>query len=140
MNKNITLKERISSDYMTAFKNRDTIKKILLSTVQGEIQTIEKNIGQDNLSDPDVMKILTKMCKSLNETLKEVNHVESEVELSILSEYMPKQMSREEITSKLETLIKSSGSPLNIGMVMKSFVNDPVDKKIVLEIFNNINK
>lgn len=130
-----SLRERIFADHMTAFKDRDTVKKVLLSTVKGEIQNAEKNGGQANLSDGDVLKILTKMCKSLNETLKEVDHAESHEELLILSQYLPKQMSREDAIAKLNDLKITNGPSMNIGLVMKAFSADAVDKKMVSELF-----
>jgi uncharacterized protein YqeY len=50
----MSLKEKISKDYMTAFKERNAVAKNLLSVVKGEIQTIEKNTGVDCLSDTEV--------------------------------------------------------------------------------------
>ena len=65
----MSLKEKISKDYMTAFKERNAVAKNLLSVVKGEIQTIEKNTSIENMSDEDVTKILNKTVKSLKETL-----------------------------------------------------------------------
>ena len=56
----MTLKERITTDYMTAFKAKDTTAKNLLSVIKGEIQTIEKNTGVESMSDEDVLKIIAK--------------------------------------------------------------------------------
>ena len=63
-----TLKEKISADYMSAFKAKNTVAKNLLSVIKGEIQTIEKNTGIETLSDEEVTKILNKTVKSLKET------------------------------------------------------------------------
>ena len=38
----MTLKEKINADYMKAFKEKNTVKKNLLSVVKSEITTIEK--------------------------------------------------------------------------------------------------
>jgi uncharacterized protein YqeY len=46
------LREQINTDYMTAFKSKNTVAKNLLSVIKGEIQTIEKNVGTE-LSDED---------------------------------------------------------------------------------------
>ena len=61
------IKEQINKDYMTAFKAKNTVAKNLLSVIKGEIQTQEKNTGVDNLSDEEVLKILTKTAKSLSQ-------------------------------------------------------------------------
>lgn len=144
----MTLKEQINKDYMTAFKNKDVVTKNLLSVVKGEIQTIEKNTGVDSLSDNDVNKILQKTSKSLKETLSVLENTTRELndlklqqvksELSVISNYLPKEMSREEISLKIAQL-KSEGKT-QIGLIMKEFNNLPADKKVVSEVLkeNNI--
>ena len=63
------LKQNISADHMIAFKNRNQVVKAILSTVIGEIQTVEKNLGIQDLPNDQVEKILTKFCKCLQETI-----------------------------------------------------------------------
>lgn len=128
-----TLKTRIAADYITAFKAKDAIKKSILSTVKGEIQTVEKNTGQVDLDDEGVMKILTKTVKNLNISIAEADDEGSKQELSVLEGYMPKQMSREEVKAKVEGLL--AGGATNIGAIMKAFALDAVDKKLVAEVF-----
>ena len=137
------IKQQINKDYMTAFKSKNTVAKNLLSVVKGEIQTIEKNIGVENLSDEDVLKILTKTAKSLKETINSIsNDSESELlskstaELIIIEGYLPKQMSKEEVTEKVIKL-KNSGVT-NIGSIMKEFASLPVDKKMVSEVIKEV--
>ena len=132
----MTLKERISTDYMTAFRAKDSIAKNLLSVIKGEIQTIEKNTGIENMSDEDVTKILNKTVKSLKETLLASDSVDTKLELAIIESYLPKQLSKEEIFTKV-TDLKSAGIT-NIGQIMKEFAALPVDRKIVSEAIKEI--
>ena len=140
----MTLKEKISADYMTAFKTKDVVAKNLLSVVKGEIQTIEKNTGVENLSDEDVLKILTKTAKSLNETIKSLapvdgkgeEIVQADAELAIIQCYLPKQMSKEEVTQKVTELVNSGVT--NIGAIMKEFASLPADKKMVSEVIKEV--
>ena len=87
----MTLKERISADYMTAFRAKDSVAKNLLSVIKGEIQTIEKNTGIENMSDEDVTKILNKTLKSLKETLQASDSVDTKLELTIIEAMGPKE-------------------------------------------------
>lgn len=132
----MTLKEKINKDYIDAFKAKNTLSKNLLSVIKGEIQTIEKNTGVENLTDEDVTKILNKSVKSLKETLSSLTDPDklsfSKTELEIVESYLPKQMSAEEIASKIDSLISSGIT--NIGAIMKEFSSLPVDKKIVSEL------
>jgi uncharacterized protein YqeY len=140
------IKEQINKDYMTAFKAKNTVAKNLLSVVKGEIQTIEKNTGVENMSDEDVLKILTKTSKSLNETIKSLSPIDGKgedivqavVELAIIQGYLPKQMSKNEVSEKVTELLNSGIT--NIGAIMKEFATLPADKKMVSEIIKEIIK
>jgi len=136
----MTLKEQINKNYIEAFKSKNVVEKNLLSVIKGEIQTVEKNTGVENLQDEDVIKILNKFVKSLKETLKSLspvdgngeNLVQTAVELAIVECYLPKQLSVEEIQVKIDALVASGVN--NLGQIMKEFNSLPVDKKIVSEI------
>lgn len=129
-----TLKQRISADFMTAFKNRDNDRKTILGVIKSAIQTEEKNSGVTEMSDEDVMKILNKVVKGLNETISLADDHESKVQLAVVEEYMPKRMGRNEVKNKIDDL-RSSDPSIAIGAVMKAFALDAVDKKMVAEVF-----
>ena len=128
----MTLKEKINKDYIEAFKAKNTVKKNLLSVIKGEIQTIEKNSMVENLSDEEVIKILNKFAKNCKENIRLANDEKSKVELVVIESYLPKQLSSEEIQSKIESLVASGVK--NIGQIMKEFSTLPADKKIVSEM------
>jgi uncharacterized protein YqeY len=141
------IKEQINKDYMTAFKAKNVVAKNLLSVVKGEIQTIEKNTGVENMSDEDVLKILQKSAKSLRETISSLEKtqtgmyfsndlVSAKEELGIIESYLPKQMSKEEVTTKV-TELKDAGVT-NIGAIMKEFASLPADKKMVSEVIKEV--
>lgn len=134
----MTLKEKINADFMIAFKSKNMVAKSILSVVKGEIQTVEKNIGSDNLSDAEVMKILTKTVKSLKETITLSNDEKSKVELSVIEVYLPTQMSKEEVTAKVTELVNSGIT--QIGAIMKEFSTLPADKKMVSESIKEVVK
>ena len=132
----MTLKEKINADYMTAFKAKDAVSKKLLSVIKGEIQTIEKNVGVDSLSDEEVTKILNNTVKSLKETLQASDSADTKLELEIVEAYLPKQLSKDEIVSKV-TELKVAGIT-NIGQIMKEFATLPVDRKLVSEVIKEV--
>jgi uncharacterized protein YqeY len=134
----MTLKEKINADFMTAFKSKNMVAKSILSVVKGEIQNVEKNVGTDNLSDVEVTKILTKTVKSLKETIALTNDEKSKVELSVVEVYLPKQMSKEEVTAKVTELVNSGIT--QIGAIMKEFATLPADKKMVSESIKEVIK
>jgi len=134
----MTLKEKINADFMTAFKSKNMVAKSILSVVKGEIQTVEKNIGSDNLSDVEVTKILTKTVKSLKETITLSNDEKSKLELAVVEVYLPTQMSKEEVTAKVTELVNSGIT--QIGAIMKEFATLPADKKMVSESIKEVIK
>jgi uncharacterized protein YqeY len=131
----MTLKQKISTDYMTAFKAKDVVSKNLLSVIKGEIQTLEKNTGVDSLSDEEVTKILNKTVKSLKETIEKGGEI-AKMELAIIEAYLPKQLSKEDIVAKV-TELKLAGIT-NIGQIMKEFSTLPVDRKLVSEVIKEV--
>jgi len=133
----MTLKNKISSDYLVAFKAKDQVSKSILSVVKGEIQTQEKNLSISDLSDEDVTKILNKTIKSLNETISKSDDLESKLQLEVVSKYLPKQMSESEISEIISGMI-SENPEIKIGDIMKKFAGVNADKKLVSQIFNSL--
>jgi uncharacterized protein YqeY len=135
------LKKKINEDYMIAFKEKNTQTKNLLSVVKGEIQTQEKNTGVEDLSDEAVIKIINKIAKSLREQLIIDNPVITQAvreELAIIEVYLPKQMSNEEITTKVSELIADGA--INMGEIMKAFSGLQADKKTVSQVYQELTK
>ena len=129
----MNLKQKINADYMSAFKSKNTVAKNLLSVIKGEIQTIEKNSGSENLSDDDVTKILNKTAKSLKETNASFPSEQTAEELSIVESYLPKQMGEQEIKEKIQDLIGEGAG--NVAEIMRSFASLPADRKLVASIY-----
>lgn len=130
------LKEKINADYMSAFKSKNAVAKNLLSVIKGEIQTLEKNTGIENLSDEEVIKILNKSVKSLKEMNTSFPSEQTAEELVIIESYLPKQMTEGEITIMIENLIAEKD--LNIAEVMREFASYPVDRKLVAQVYNSL--
>lgn len=126
------LKEKINTDFIKAFKEKDTLKKSLLGSVKGEMQTIEKNIIVENLSDDEVTKLLNRFAKNLKENISIANDEKSKLELEIIESYLPKEMTTEEAQLKINSLIASGVN--NMGLLMKEFAKDQIDKKMVSEM------
>lgn len=134
----MTQKEKIEKDYIVAFKSRNTVAKNLLSVVKGEIQNTEKSINQSPLSDIEVNKILNKTLKNLKDTISQSDDEESKSQLLIIEDYLPKQMSREEIFNKVTDIVNSGIT--NIGGIMKEFSTLSADRKMVSDVIKEIVK
>ena len=129
----MNIEQKISEDFIKAFKERDTFKKTLLGVVKGEIETAKKKKSSTDLfSDNDALDILNKFAKNLRENIRVANDDKSKQELAIISEYLPAQLSDAEVNSKLDALISSGIT--NLGAIMKEFGKLPVDKKMLSEL------
>jgi len=126
------LKQKINSDFITAFKARNTVEKSILGTIKGEIQTQEKNAQVENLSDEAVTKILLKFSKGLKQTIEVSADENSKLELAIVEAYLPKQMSEAEVQTKIDEIV--AGGASHIGQIMKEFAKLSADKKLVSEL------
>jgi uncharacterized protein YqeY len=127
------LKEKISEDFMIAFKAKDMNKKNFLGVIKGEIQNAE--LRGISPTDENVLNILKKMEKSLLQT----NTTESLAELEYIKPYLPQMMSEKLIREKVLTYKKSGIT--NLGQIMGEFnkhYKGQVDNKMVSEIAKEI--
>ncbi|MEE0978804.1 MAG: GatB/YqeY domain-containing protein [Muribaculaceae bacterium] len=120
--------DKISADIMTAMKARDKVRLEALRGVKKEFIEAKTAEGAGGvLSDDNAMKILIKMVKQRKESARiyqENNRAElAEAELAeaaVIEEYLPKQLSDEELTAELTKIIEQVGatSAKDMGKVM----------------------
>ena len=125
----MTVQEQINTDFINALKNKDWKRKTFLGVIKGEIQTKETRDG--SINEQDILTILKKMEKSL----LQINTPESLSELEIIKPYLPQMMSKELISTKVETYINSGLSTQ--GQIMEEFnkhYKGLVDNKELSEI------
>lgn len=128
----MTIEKRIEADFMSAFKARNTEVKTLLGTVKGEMQNLKKNLMVETLSDEKAIELLTKFAKNMKETIRLTNDEKTKSELLVIENYLPKQMSEQEVIAKLDEAIAAGAT--NIGAIMKAFAGLPVDKRMLSEL------
>ncbi len=126
----MSLKERIDAEIKAAMKSKD---KVRLETVRGIKKfIIEKEVsvrpsGQDGLTEAQEMEILVQIAKQRRDSIEQYRKggredlvVQEEAELVILEEYLPPQMSDEDISQVIDEVIASAGatSAKEMGKVM----------------------
>ena len=121
------LKEKLMEDLKESMKNKDVIRKNTIQMVRAAILQIEKDKGIE-VEDDKILEIISKEVKSKKDVLKDFEKAERQdlidqtnQEISVLKEYLPKQLSREEIKSELEKIIAEIGatSMKDMGTIMK---------------------
>lgn len=120
--------ETINGDIKKAMLAREQVRLETLRGIKKEFLEAKTAKGSDGtLSDDVAMKILAKMVKQRKETAEiyasqsrpELAEAEL-VEASIIEEYLPKQLSDEELTAALQVIIEQVGatSAKDMGKVM----------------------
>lgn len=123
------LKQQLRDDLTTAMKARDQLKSSTLRMVLTAI-TNEEVAGKEarELDDADVLKIITKEGKKRRESAEAFTDAgrpelaEQELaELTICEEYLPAQLSSDELTQIINDAIAESGAQgmQAMGSVMK---------------------
>lgn len=121
------LKEKLMEDLKESMRNKDVIRKNTIQMVRAAILQIEKDKGIE-VEDDKILEIISKEVKSKKDVLKDFEKAERQdlidqtnQEISVLQEYLPKQLSREEIKSELEKIIAEIGatSMKDMGAIMK---------------------
>ena len=124
----MNLFDRISEDIKTAMKARDKVRLEALRGVKKEFLEAKTAPGANGeLSDETATKIMTKMVKQRKESARiytENNRTElAEGELAeaaVIEEYLPKQLSPQEVEAELKVIIAEVGAtgPKDMGKVM----------------------
>ena len=112
---------------MTARKSNDVVAKNLLTTLLGELQTIEKNSLGGSIDENIILTTLRKFVKNAEQTRKtlfESNRSDQlmiiDREISILNSYLPQLMTESQLTKaikQIQTHLNLSG-PKSKGPVM----------------------
>lgn len=102
------MKDRILKDLLSAMKSQDKERLAVLRMVKGAIQLDEIN-KKSNLTDDEVIGVLAKQIKTRKESIVEFEKgnrsdliEKTNKEIEILNEYMPEQLSDEEINKIID--------------------------------------
>lgn len=121
------LKEKLMDDLKLAMREKNEIRKNTVQMVRAAILQIEKDKGIV-VEDDKIIEIIAKEVKSKKDALidfekggREDLISQTNEEILILQEYLPKQLSKEEIKTELEKVIADLGatSMKDMGPVMK---------------------
>jgi len=105
------LKEVIKKDEIAAMKARDKARVNVLRLVNSEVKAYEVN-NREDIPDEKVIQIIEKNIKQTKETLEyaEKNNDTQRIEegkfaLEVLTPYLPKQLTVEEVTDMIKEII-----------------------------------
>jgi uncharacterized protein len=120
------LKEKLTEDSKAALKSGDKLRLSTIRMLLSEIKNAEIAKRED-LTDEELMSIARREARKRREAIEEFGKggrqdlVDKETyELGVLEEYLPSQMSDEEVSRIVEETIAEVGatSPADLGKVM----------------------
>ena len=122
------MKEKLMEDLKMAMKNKDIVKKNTIQMIRAAILQTEKD-KQIELDDNGILEIISKQVKQKNDALEQFEKADrqdlveqTELEINILKEYLPKQLSREEVEQIVVDLSRTLGifDMKGMGTLIKS--------------------
>lgn len=140
----MSLIQEINARNIEAMKQRDTEAKTILGIVKNNIKIleIEKRVKNEEVQDADVLKIIQKVVKSLEEEISAFASAGRDEQVqslnkqkSVVEAFLPQMMSEDEIAQIIAGLEDKS-----IGAVMKHFkenYNGKCDMSIVNKMAKN---
>jgi len=122
----MNLQERLARDLKDAMRIKDKTRLLVIRAIRSAIIEKEKE-GTGPISDDDLLAIVQKQAKQRRDALKQYEDAgrddlaqKERDELAIIAEYLPKQLSDEDIHSVVHDIVTRTGatSMKDMGRVM----------------------
>ena len=139
------LRERLQSEMKEAMKSRNAVKLSVIRMVISAVKNRDIELRRE-LNDAEITETIVTLCKQRRESIKlfkEAGRQElvdkEEAELALMMDFLPQQLTREELVALVEKAIAetSATSGKDMGKVMKALVpsvSGRADGKLVSEI------
>lgn len=120
------LKEKLLEDLKNSMKEKNVVRKNVVQMIRAAILQKEKD-NQIELNDEEIMQIIAKEAKTRKDALPDYEKSgredlikEVKEEIVIIEEYLPKQLTKEEILPIIQEIINKTGasSIKDMGKVM----------------------
>lgn len=122
----MSLKEKLMADLKLAMKNKDVVRKNTVQMVRSAILQYEKD-NKAELDDDGVIDVIAKELKQRRDSLPEfeksgrddlIDNLKQEMD--VLMEYLPEQLSEDELAAIIKTAIDETGasSVRDMGKIM----------------------
>ena len=121
------LKEKLLEDLKISMRDKNVVRKNTVQMVRAAILQIEKDTGTE-VDDAKIIDIIAKEMKKKKDAMPDFERAgredlinQTKEEMAVLEEYLPKQLSAEEIKEIVAKVIEEVGatSIKDMGIVMK---------------------
>ena len=110
----MNLKDKINEDLKSAMKSGDKLKLETIRSIRALILEFEKSGSGKELNADEELKLLSSAAKKRKDSIEQYTLAgrqdlasKEELELKIIHEYLPKQLSEEEILSEVKKIAES---------------------------------
>ena len=124
------LKQKLTDDLKQAMRNGDKVRRSVIRLVMAAIKNAEI-ARQATLENTDILGIIAKEVRQRQESIEAFRQgnrqdlvAQEEAELAVLKEYLPRQLTREEIIAAARQVIAEVGAqgPGDKGKVMPKLI------------------
>ena len=122
----MTLKDKLMDDLKQSMKNKEQIRKSVVILIRSAIK--QKEVDERvEVSEEDVLAIISKQMKQRKDALEEFKKaqredliLQTEQEIDILTQYLPKQLTDDELESIIQEIINQIGASTmkDMGKIM----------------------
>lgn len=143
------LKEKLLEDLKQAMKEKNLNRKNVVQMVRAAILQVEKDKAIE-VTDEQIVEIIAKEAKKRKDSLADYQKggredlvAQIEEEIAVLEEYLPKQLSKEEVEEKVKAIIQktNASSMKDMGMVMKEAkqeIGATADGKMISDVVKSL--
>jgi uncharacterized protein YqeY len=143
----MSLMDRLNNDLKEAMRSGDGPRKLTIRAVKTAIRQAEV-AGEEacSLNEQEILAVIAKQAKQRRDSIAEfekggrLDLAEQErVELAVLEEYLPRQLTRDEIVERAQRIIADVGAtgPRQMGLVMRPLMEELrglADGKLVSQV------
>ncbi len=124
----MSLKEQLAADLKSAMKEKNVVRKNVVQMVRAGVLQIEKD-NKVTLDDEGVLDVIAKQLKQRRDSLPDYEKsgrddliAELKAEMDVLMEYLPKQLTEEELREIVKDAVETTGasSMKDMGKVMSA--------------------
>jgi uncharacterized protein len=145
----VSLRDRLTEEMKLAMKAKDELRLATIRQVRSVMKNREIDQKQE-LDDQGISEVVSSLAKQRRESIKmfrdagrEELATKEETELNILLEFLPQQLSREEVVALVSKSIADSGAQgaKDMGKVMKVLmpqVSGRADGKLVNDVVKEL--
>ena len=126
----MNMKTRLDDDLKHAMRSRDALRRDVIRYLRSEIRNQEIRVRKD-LDDHGVLQVLSRQAQQRRDSIEAFERADrqdlvdkEQAELALILEYLPQQMTRDEIVALVGQVVTEVGAdgPGDMGAVMSNIM------------------